>query len=227
VTLTTVFLDAGGVLVTPNWDRVSAALAAHGVTASPTALRDADPLVRRDIDLGLRGAASDQQRGWLFFDLILERCGLSRSPGADAALAELQAYHAEQNLWECIADGVPETLDQLRAAGLKLAVVSNANGRVPHLFDRLHLAPYFDVVLDSRIEGVEKPDRRLFDIALERSGSKPGETVHVGDLYHVDVEGARGAGIAAVLLDAADLYDGYDCPRIRTIRELPDLLRAR
>jgi putative hydrolase of the HAD superfamily len=124
-----------------------------------------------------------------------------------------------------VPDGLPGTLERLRAAGLKLAVVSNANGKVQHLLDRLHLAPYFDVVLDSQVEGVEKPDRRIFEIALERTGARAAETVHVGDLYHVDVEGARGAGLAAVLLDAADLYAGFDCPRIRTIRELPDLLR--
>lgn len=225
--LTTVFLDAGGVLVTPNWDRVSAALAAHGVDVAPSALADADPLVRRDIDLGLGGAASDQQRGWLYFNRILDHCGVPRSAATDAALDDLQAYHAAHNLWERVPAGVPETLDALRQAGYKLVVVSNANGKLKQLFERLGLARSVDMMLDSAEEGVEKPDPRLFQLALERSQSQPGETVHVGDLYHVDVEGARSAGLDAVLLDVADLYGSYDCVRIRDIRELPAILRGR
>jgi putative hydrolase of the HAD superfamily len=226
VTLSTLFLDAGGVLVTPNWDRVSAALAAQGVHVSAQALGEADPLVRRDIDLGLGGTASDQQRGWVYFDRILEHCGIAPSAATKAALADLQAYHSVHNLWEHVPDGVRETLTKLRAMGLKLVVVSNANGKLHVLFERLDLARHFDVMLDSAVEGVEKPDPRLFQLALERSGSTAAETLHVGDLYHVDVEGARGAGLDAILLDTGDLYGGYDCTRIRDIRELPAILEV-
>lgn len=226
MTLSTVFLDAGGVLVTPNWERVSAALAAHGVQASPEALHHADPLVRRDIDLGLGGAASDQQRGWLYFNLILEHCGIARSDATDAALGDLQRYHAAHNLWERVPAGVRETLGELHAMGLKLVVVSNANGKLHALFERLDLARHFDVMLDSAIEGVEKPDPRLFQLALQRSRSRANETVHVGDLYHVDVEGARGAGLEAVLFDEADLYAEYDCLRITGIGQLPALVKT-
>jgi HAD superfamily hydrolase (TIGR01549 family) len=222
--LTTIFLDAGGVLVTPNWRRVSDALASRGIAVSAAALGAADPLVRRDIDLGLGGAASDQQRGWLYFDLILKHAGVTPSAATAAALDELQAYHSTVNLWEWVPDGVPESLDRLRAAGFRLVVVSNANGKLKVLFERLDLARRFDVLLDSAEEGVEKPDPRLFQIALARAGSAPHETLHVGDLYHVDVEGARAAGVRAVLLDAAGLYEGFDCPRIRTFAELPDLV---
>jgi HAD superfamily hydrolase (TIGR01509 family) len=226
VPLSTVFLDAGGVLVTPNWDRVSTALAAHGVDVPAGALGAADPLVRRDIDLGLGGAASDQQRGWVYFNRILEHCGVPRSTATDSALDDLQAYHAVHNLWEIVPPGVAETLGELRSMELKLVVVSNANGRLKVLFERLGLARYFDVMLDSAEEGVEKPDPRLFQLALERSRSRPEETVHVGDLYHVDVEGARNAGLDAVLLDVADLYSAHDCVRIHDITELPAVLKG-
>jgi HAD superfamily hydrolase (TIGR01509 family) len=226
VTLSTLFLDAGGVLVTPNWDRVGAALTAQGVDVSARALGEADPLVRRDIDLGLGGTASDQQRGWVYFDRILEHCGIPPSAATKAALADLQAYHSVYNLWECVPDGVRETLAELRAMGLKLVVVSNANGKLHVLFERLDLARHFDVMLDSAVEGVEKPDPRLFQLALERSGAIAAETLHVGDLYHVDVEGARSAGLGAILLDTGDLYGGFDCTRIRDIRELPGMLEV-
>ncbi len=61
------------------------------------------------------------------------------------------------------------------------------------LFDRLTLAGLVDCLLDSHDEGVEKPDPRFFEIALERSGARRETTIHVGDFYHVDVDGrARG-----------------------------------
>jgi HAD superfamily hydrolase (TIGR01509 family) len=105
-------------------------------------------------------------------------------------------------------------------------VVSNANGTLLSMFTRLGLAPAFDVVFDSHVVGIEKPDPRYFQLALERSGARAETTVHVGDLYHVDVVGARAAGIAAILLDAGNLYADYDCPRVRTIGEVVDLIAS-
>jgi putative hydrolase of the HAD superfamily len=224
MSITTLFLDAGGVLVVPNWQRVSDTLVAHGVRVTAEALERADPYARRDLDLGLENHASDQQRGWLYFNLVLECAGVALSASTEAALAELQAYHADQNLWEKIPDGVPEALDAFRALGLKLVVVSNANGRARFLLHRLGLARRLDLVLDSHEEGVEKPDPRFFRIALERSGAQAGGTMHVGDLFHVDVEGARAAGLRPMLLDPLDLYDGFDCERVRTLGELAEKL---
>ena len=78
----------------------------------------------------------------------------------------------------------------------------------------------FDHVLDSADEGVEKPDPRFFEIALRRSGAAKETTIHVGDLYDIDVVGARSAGLRAVLLDEADLRPDADCPRVRTLGAL-------
>jgi len=75
-------------------------------------------------------------------------------------------------------------------------------------------------VLDSADEGVEKPDPRFFEIALEKSGARRDTTIHVGDLYYVDVMGARSAGLRGVLLDEANLRPDADCPRVRSLDEL-------
>jgi putative hydrolase of the HAD superfamily len=222
----TLFLDAGGVIVTPNWRRVSVTLAAHGVDVAAETLERADPLARRDLDLGADKHAPDQRRGWLYFDLVLAHSGVALSPATTAALADLQAYHDDQNLWETIPDGVPEALAAFRRLGLKLVVVSNANGRARFLLERLGLARHLAMVLDSHEEGVEKPDPRFFEIAMERSGAAPESTMHVGDLYHVDVEGARAAGIRPMLLDPLDLYAGFECERVRSLDELADRLAA-
>ena len=217
----TVFLDAGGVLVYPNWTRICEALARHGVRADPTALAAAEPFAKRRLDVDKTiDATNDASRGWLYFNLVLEAAGVPRSKQTDAALADLHVFHMTNNLWELVPAGIPDELGALRDAGLRLVVVSNANGTLRAHFRRLGLDGYFTDILDSCEEGFEKPDPRLFEIALDRAGATRERTLHVGDLYQVDVVGARAAGIRGVLLDERGLYQDADCPRVRSLREL-------
>jgi HAD superfamily hydrolase (TIGR01549 family) len=224
----TLFLDAGGVLVHPNWDRVSKALADAAIEVSAARLAAAEPHAMRVLDEAtVVGATDDRKRGWMYFNLVLEQVGLEISAQTDQALEVLRAYHAEQNLWEHVEPDVVPALAAFRQRGLRLVVVSNANGRLRHLFERLALARWFDALLDSHEWGVEKPDPRLFELALEASGASAATTVHVGDLYYVDVAGARQAGLAhAVLYDVAGLYGWADCPRIARLADLTAWLDA-
>jgi putative hydrolase of the HAD superfamily len=219
--LETVFLDAGGVLVYPNWTRVAAELTRHGVRADPAKLVAAEPLAKRKLDVQRTiDATDDASRGWLYFNLVLEAAGVPRSSATDAALTDLRAFHMTNNLWEHVPDGVPAALAALRDAGLRLVVVSNANGTLRAAFRRLELDAYFVEILDSCEVGIEKPDPRIFELALTRSGGSAASTIHVGDIYQVDVVGARAAGIRGVLLDEGGLYDGVDCPRVRSLDDL-------
>ena len=221
------FLDAGGVLVWPNWERISRTLARHGVNVTAEALAAAEPRAKKRLDTGETiQATNDRQRGWTYFNLVLAEAAIALSPATDAALTELHDYHQRANLWELVPADVRPGLVALRGCGVKLVVVSNANGRLHHLFERLNLLDAFDYVFDSHDEGVEKPDPRYFAIALARSGATAADTIHVGDLYHVDVAGARGAGIAPVLFDVADLYPDADCPRVHSLAELVSALRS-
>lgn len=225
--LETVFLDAGGVLIYPNWWRISDALAAQGVAVPPEALIEADPPARRELDdRGVIGGTTDATRGWLFFDLVLAHAGVARSDATAAALTELHRYHTASNLWEYVPAYVVPFLETLRGRGLRLVVVSNANGTLLKHMDRLDLTRRFDCVLDSADEGVEKPDPRFFDIALARSGARKDTTIHVGDLYYVDVVGARNAGLRGVLLDEANLRPDADCPRVQSLDELARRIAA-
>jgi HAD superfamily hydrolase (TIGR01509 family) len=225
VPIQTVFLDAGGILVNPNWSRVSETLARHGVDATAAALAAAEPQAKQRLDRGATiQRTNDEQRGWTYFDLVLTEAGVPLTASTAAALLELNAYHRQFNLWETVPDEVAPALAALRARGLKLVVVSNANGTLLSAFTRLGLVPALDVIFDSHVIGIEKPDPRFFQLALDESGARAETTVHVGDLYHVDVVGARSAGIAAILLDAANLYAEYDCRRVRSLTELVELL---
>ena len=124
-------------------------------------------------------------------------------------------------LWRSVMPGVREALAHMRDLGLRLVVVSNSDGTVARSLEEAGLLACMAAVVDSALAGFEKPDPRIFEAALERSGADRARTIHVGDLYHADVLGARGAGLPAVLLDPYDDWAVEDCVR------LPDLRRLR
>ena len=219
----TIFLDAGGVLVYPNWDRAAETLGRHGVRVAAATLAAAEPAVKRQLDVAHTvRATTDEQRGFLYFDLILKRAGISPTPQSDAALAELKTFHDLENTWDAVPGDVIPALRRLKGAGLRVVVVSNTNSTLRRAFSRLGIEPLVDMVIASDEEGVEKPDPRLFQIAIARSGADPKTTLHCGDLYEIDIIGARSAGLPAVLLDSAGVYIDVDCHRIRSMTELVD-----
>jgi putative hydrolase of the HAD superfamily len=223
----TVFLDAGGVMITPNFPRLVDALARRGIVASADALAAAEPFIKRQLDHAPTIQSTDDRlRGYVYFDLILERVGIATSAITEAAVEELVAFNGREGAWDLVTPGAVEALTRLRNASCRLVVVSNSNGRVRRILRRTGLEPYLDLVLDSQEEGVEKPNPRIFEIALERSQADRASTIHCGDIYHIDVAGARAAGLPAVLLDSAGLYTDADCPRVRSLPEFADRLLA-
>ncbi len=192
---------------------------------SSDALIAAEPKAKFDIDQGIRaGHSTDSQRAWLYMELVLENAGVTLDDATTSALRELRVYHGEHNLWEYVPDDVVPALEGLSGLRLKLVVVSNANGVLQRMFDRVGLTRYFDCICDSCVEGVEKPDPRFFQIALDRSAAVAETTMHVGDLYYVDVIGARNSGLRHMLIDPYDLYRDYDAVRVRTLGELVERL---
>lgn len=93
------------------------------------------------------------------------------------------------------------TLRSLREWDKTLAVVSNWDPALPTLLTELGLTEFFAFILPSAEVGVEKPNERIFRLALQRVGLRPEEVVHIGDQYEADVIGARAVGITPILLD--------------------------
>jgi putative hydrolase of the HAD superfamily len=129
---------------------------------------------------------------------------------------------ADPALWHVFPE-VAEALERLRTRSLRLAVVSNWDSRLPALLDRLELTGFFDEVLVSALEGVEKPGTEIFRRAAQRLGVDPARCLHVGDSPLDDYRGAESAGMRAVLIDRAGIFgNGY--VRVADLRGLYDLL---
>jgi HAD superfamily hydrolase (TIGR01509 family) len=133
----------------------------------------------------------------------------------------LRAAHRHNCLWRCVPDGFAEAVAELRARGVPVGVVSNAEGNLQQILDRLELGTAFDVVLDSALEGVHKPDPEIFLRACQRLGVSPATALYAGDIPDVDVRGASDAGLRAALIDPHDAYPTFDeAPRYRSVVEL-------
>jgi HAD superfamily hydrolase (TIGR01509 family) len=125
-------------------------------------------------------------------------------------------------------DTVP-TLQHLRDAGFKLAIVSNWDTPLDPLTERLGIVHYFDIIVashDARVLSA-KPDSHIFNYTLAAVGVLAEETVHVGDTYEADIVGARDVGIRPILIDRDNTQTGRWDETIQSLSELPALLSGR
>ena len=222
--LRAVFFDAGGTLVHVDYVRVCAVLSRTvGRAPAPGDLEGAEYAGRAAVEAAMASdpALGDGSRWQIHFTGALTALGFSPGELLKAG-PEIRAEHARANLWSVVKDGVAGALDLLRSRGLVVGCISNSDGTVEALLGSVGLRPLLDFVVDSGVVGVEKPDPGIFRIALERAGVAAGEALHVGDLFAVDVVGARGACIEPVLLDPLARYGGRGC---RTAPDIPTLCR--
>lgn len=149
---------------------------------------------------------------------------LSRSHAhqlAESLLAELSGPGGY-----VLFDDTIDTLVELHRDGYHLGIISNWEAWLPALLKVSGLARYVDTVVISGICRVEKPDPRIFALALAEAGLAPGEVVYVGDRPAHDVIPARQAGITPILLDREGRFsDHTGWPRISSLDQVLAMLR--
>ncbi len=219
-----VLFDAGNTLVYVDPGRMREIVLTGGVQADASTVRRAELEARRRLHDGIgQGAKGTEPELWKdYFSTLLSGSGVANEE-IESVGRRVRDAHAEEHLWTWVADGTGETLEALLRSGYRLAVISNADGRVEDVLVRAGLRDYFEFVMDSQLVGMEKPAPAIFLDACRRMGLPPRACLYVGDLYPVDYVGARSAGLQAVLLDPLDLY-GDRAERISTLSELPDFL---
>lgn len=203
-----VLFDAVGTLIElrePVGETYSRAVADHGVTISSRrmgeafgrAVAKAEPLVFPGAEPALLPAL--ERDWWRRVVRATFQDADSARPVSDfdACFEALWRHYATPAAWR-LREGAAEILPRLRTRGLRLAVVSNFDGRLPALLEDLGIADRLDAVVLPSDAGAAKPDARIFDTALRRLEVAPGEALFVGDDAHHDLAGARGVGVEAV-----------------------------
>jgi putative hydrolase of the HAD superfamily len=221
-----VFLDAGGVLLYPDWERVSRILSKYGITATSIQLADAEfPAKRRMDDAGFTTTTGDINEPDGYLGWVMKATGLPFDEEAlHRAAEEFEATHTRDNLWSDMPGEVPGALERLRNAGYRLAVLSNTESNLRDRIAGAGIGPFFETLVISAEVRSEKPDRKIFDEALRRMAVAAERAMHVGDFYSIDVVGARNAGITPIMLDARGLSPDRDVTRVASLTELADLL---
>jgi HAD superfamily hydrolase (TIGR01662 family) len=216
-------LDAGDTLIYFDGRALADVLALHGVSADPERLQAAQHAAKQRYQ-ALVMSGGQHEDGWsVIIEDTLVSAGVERERAREL-LVPVRRAHDELYLWRRVAPGLPEALARAQAAGIKLVVVSNSEGRLAYVLEYLGLARYFDAVLDSQHEGVQKPDPEIFRRAIERVGVSADRALMAGDIPEVDMRGAQRAGIAGVLIDPEDRHAGGEWARAESVVVLIDAL---
>jgi putative hydrolase of the HAD superfamily len=227
VTYRAVFFDAGETLVYPHPsfpELLAQVLAQHGHAVDPAEIRDKVHVVSSLFtDAAQRGelwstSRESSERFWArVYATLLAELGLPLADGLKRAVYETFTDLANYRLFP----DVLATLERLEAAGLAMGVVSNFEEWLERLLESLGVTRFFAVRVISGVEGVEKPDQRIFRLALDRTGVLPEESVYVGDSPSFDIDPARSVGMFPVLIDRRGRHPDHSGARITSLDELP------
>ena len=227
-----VFFDAGETLVYPHPsfpELLVQILDEEGYRVDPAAIREklhvvADIFTTAASEVELWSTSPERSRR--FWDRVyrrlLQELGV---PFGDGLARRIYTTFTDIGNYRLFPD-VVSTLESLRAAGETLGVVSNFEEWLERLLESLGVTPFFSIRVISGVEGVEKPDQRIFRLALDRAGTRPSESVYVGDSPTFDVEPARAVGMFAVLLDRRGRHPDHPGPRITSLQELQPAIGA-
>jgi FMN phosphatase YigB (HAD superfamily) len=214
-------------LAPQRWERLATALNRIGIEADIVALRAADVIAEdfytaENAKVPIRDLPIDDQEAFRveFMRVWLNAAGIDAD--LELARAARAGYRAELDITPGFANfavysDVVESALRLREAGVKRAIISNADADVTEFVTHLAIAREMDLIVTSAVIGYEKPNIRTFQAAFEPLGIDPAEALHIGDQPRSDVAGALNAGMRAALIDRYARHDqaNYDVPVMR------------
>jgi putative hydrolase of the HAD superfamily len=213
-----IFFDVGNTLLFPNRAKMLAPIPSD---RHPT-LEHWQTLERKtknEFDQGMQRGRVDHGFWWTFHTYLLQQLEEDISI-RDALVANTQ----NSANWDRVLPGTRDALSRIGDV-FRMAVISNADGRIQRVLSRCGIADCFESITDSGIVGLEKPRAEIFHAALKAMNARPEESLYVGDVYSVDYLGARNAGMDAVLFDVAGAYRDRDLPRVESLEQLEGWLQ--
>ena len=197
--LKAVFFDAGETLVyrNPSLASITSAMLKKSGYRIPRAavekaIGDAARQMRGAVK---KGKLSDSQKWAVYMKRIFSLLHVS-----DAALLEtIKARLKSGSSFRPYADAL-RTIKYLNGKGVVTGIISNAPRELIPILERAGMAKLVRHVVISEAAGVEKPNRRIFDLAVKKAGTGRDGFLYVGDNYLADIHGALGAGLSAAWL---------------------------
>ncbi|MFN8035876.1 MAG: HAD-IA family hydrolase [Acidimicrobiia bacterium] len=225
-----VLLDVGGVFFLPDPEHVVGACSRGGVEVDPATLPRAHYEGASCFHVDYEGELPWNELWEEYLDSYMAGMGVPRESRPEVK-EHLEAEFATAALWCWEIPGALDGLRALAATGVKLGIVSNADGLIGERLREGEIlqvgpGPGIEVatLIDSGAVGVNKPDPRIFQIALDALDLAADQVLYVGDMPGIDVVGARAAGIKPLLMDPFALHVDADYDRVASLAEVAALV---
>jgi putative hydrolase of the HAD superfamily len=218
-----VLLDVGGVLLLPSHQAVEEALSRIGFEPETPRIDAAHYHAMSAAD---EAPSLEEVADW-YWSGFATAVGVAEDQVPAAVEAFGAVFIPGSNAWtRPVADSV-EALGGLRRAGLHVALVSNSDNILEAELRDLGICQVgpgagaeVDAIIVSDVVGVEKPDHRIFEMALRTLGVQPSDAIHVGDSVRFDVQGASGAGVGAAHFDPFSVCPRRDHAHMASLHQL-------
>jgi len=225
-----VLLDAGGVFVLPESERILGAFTRAECFIPREVLAHAHYRAAARFETHL-DVEAHWTEAWLdYLQTYVAECGVPEDR-RDEAHRHLDSEFADAALWVEPVPGSREGLQALAETGVRLGIVSNADGMMGPRLAQLELCQVgpgigveIECVVDSGNVGVMKPDPRIFEVAIDILGLDADRIWYVGDMPAIDVVGARRAGIKPILMDPLGLHLDAQYERTPSLVGLAELI---
>ncbi len=223
----TYLFDGGGTLITHDeWRRAQEYVtraSSVGVTVTQDETYNALQELNHQLNTRMKSVVlsllpvPEQRAFWIdYWADGFRHIGVGDADAVRFATELLDPFKGEH--FQKVLDDTVPALELLKAGGKRMGIISNFSPNCEPLLRELGLAHYFDFFIVSGILGIEKPDPRIFQAAIQAAGKPVSDLVYVGDSIHHDVDGANGVGMAAVLIDRADRFPQFAGTRVRDLR---------
>lgn len=230
MTFRAVFFDAGETLVHPAPtfpDLFASIVTREGFPRAPEDVIVASAVVMDRFSEAARDQelwTTSPERSRVFWLGVYERMLVALGLPPGGALRDTLHREFTDLRNYALFDDVRGVLRDLTAAGLDLGIVSNFEAWLDQLLDELGVRDVFPVRVISGVEGMEKPDPRIYRLAMTRAGVAPEESVYVGDNPEFDVDPPAALGMFTVLIDRRGRHERHEGVRITDLADLPAVL---
>lgn len=218
--LEAIFFDVGNTLLFPNRKKMLRSLHERQIFPSEELLQQIERETKQQFDALVEShSAIDHGFWWMFYSRLLREIGMPD----ETTCADLVARTQTSSNWCDIRPGTREALQRL-GKRYRLAVISNADGKIAEILAHCGIADCFETITDSGIVGKEKPHPAIFEAALQSLGVQAQQSLYTGDVYCVDYLGSTSVGMQCVLFDVPGAYTHKGLPRVESLADLEKLL---
>ena len=225
-----VLLDVGGVLVLPSHEAVREALSRIGFEPEIALVDSAQYHAMSAADEATGEAIWPEGPTGSYWAGYARALGVAEGRVPAAVDAFQAVFSPNSSNWTRPIEDSVQALGELRRAGARVALISNSQDTLEAMLRELGICQVgdgagvdVDAIIVSAVVRLEKPDSRIFEMALEAIGAQPSEAIHVGDSVRFDVEGATGAGVEAIHFDPFSICSRHEHSHMASLHDLIEI----